>query len=305
VFLVGCYGPTYQTGTPCETACPGDLVCVDRVCREPGDVPALDAAVLADTPTVDGPAGDVDGDGHGDGADNCPGLANADQHDEDGDLHGDVCDPCPHLAGTLADADGDTIGDACDPQPSVPKQVLRFFDPFTVDRDEWQPQSGATRVGETLRLSGSGFTELLIPTGGLRIEAAGTVETVSGTADHQFAIGFGVNANETRYHYCEFYDDPNNEGATLISEAIDGSFPSLAQTPYNGVLPLGAFAMRIDESVAAQRIVLQATVGGQVQPLLMASTANAPVLLSGSKLGFWVENIDARIHYVWVIETLP
>jgi hypothetical protein len=291
--LVGCYSPTYQTGTPCETACPGELVCVDRVCREPGDVAAVDAAMLVDTTTVDGPAGDVDGDGHGDGADNCPGLASPDRR-RGRRPAGDVTVSAP---GGPADADSDKIGDACD-WPSA-AQVLRFFDPFhRIATNRLVRATGSARRYDC-RDRGSGAAD---PDRGSR-QAAG--DRARRTADHQLAIAFGVNANETRYHYCEFYDDPNNEGATLISEAIDGSFPSLAQTPYNGVLPLGAFAMRIDESVAAQRIVLQATVGGQVQPLLMASTANAPVLLSGSKLGFWVENIDARIHYVWVIETLP
>ena len=276
-------------------------MCVDHVCREPGYV--VDAAI-ADT-NIDGPPGDVDGDGHLDSVDNCPNLANVDQHDEDGDLHGDVCDPCPHVAGTLADGDGDKVGDACDPQPSVAKQVLRFFDPFTTDRTEWQHEAGASRVGETLRLSGSALTQLPITTGALRIVIGGTVEATPGTQEHQLAIAFGANATETRYHYCEFYDNGIADGGTLISEAIDGSYPTLAGTPYNGTLPLGAFSMRIDESVSAQQIVFQATVGGQVQPVVMASTADAPPLLSGSGLAFWVSNIDARVHYVWVIETLP
>ena len=302
MLFVGCYSPTYQSGTPCATACPGDLVCIDHVCREPGDV--VDAAVPTDT-NIDGPPDDVDGDGRLDSADNCPSVANVDQHDEDGDLHGDACDPCPHVAGTLADADGDKIGDACDPQPAVAKQVLRFFDPFTTDRIEWQHTAGAARVGETLRLSESALSELPITTGALRIAVGGTVDSIIPDREHQLAIAFGVNATETRFHYCEFYDNGTAGGGTLISEAIDGSYPTLAGTPYTGVLPLGAFAMRVDESVAAQQITYQATLGGQVQPVVMASTADAPVLLSGNRLAFWVSNIDARVQYVWVIETLP
>lgn len=158
VGLVGCYSPSYQSGTPCTSACPGDLVCIDQVCREPGYVPPADGAMTSDT--VDSPPAevDVDGDGLVGAADNCPAVANADQHDEDGDQHGDACDPCPHVAGTLADGDGDGIGDACDPQPQIAKQVLRFFDPFTSDRSEWMHDTGVTRVGEDLRLNGSQFS---------------------------------------------------------------------------------------------------------------------------------------------------
>ncbi|MCA9560183.1 MAG: thrombospondin type 3 repeat-containing protein, partial [Myxococcales bacterium] len=81
---------------------------------------------------------DGDGDGAGDGCDNCAGLANADQANVDGDGLGDVCDPCPlhfsaqpnqdrdgdgvpvcrdvcpGLADDQRDGDGDGVGDACD-----------------------------------------------------------------------------------------------------------------------------------------------------------------------------------------------
>jgi FG-GAP-like repeat/Thrombospondin type 3 repeat len=71
---------------------------------------------------------DVDADGIGDGADNCPEAGNADQANLDGDAEGDACDAddendgvpdaadnCPTLANpNQADADGDRQGDACD-----------------------------------------------------------------------------------------------------------------------------------------------------------------------------------------------
>jgi choice-of-anchor B domain-containing protein len=64
------------------------------------------------TPT--GVAGDTDGDGAPDSADNCPMLANADQKDSDADLLGDVCDNCPAVPNPdQADADEDRQGDAC------------------------------------------------------------------------------------------------------------------------------------------------------------------------------------------------
>jgi len=59
--------------------------------------------------------GDGDGDGHLDGADNCPARHNPDQADADGDGIGDVCDNCATAANSSqADVDEDSFGDACD-----------------------------------------------------------------------------------------------------------------------------------------------------------------------------------------------
>jgi hypothetical protein len=70
--------------------------------------------------------GDVDCDGAGNGADNCPSSYNPDQLDVDADTIGDACDNCPVTAnGDQADSDVDGIGDACDNCPVIanPDQV--------------------------------------------------------------------------------------------------------------------------------------------------------------------------------------
>jgi hypothetical protein len=73
---------------------------------------------------------DDDDDGVLDTADNCPAVANTDQHNEDDDDKGDACDPCPMLASMDADGDGDGIGEACDPHPGVAGDKLVQFDGF-------------------------------------------------------------------------------------------------------------------------------------------------------------------------------
>jgi hypothetical protein len=310
----GCYSPTINAGAPCETDCPGDLVCIDHVCREPGYTPGVDGgprdAGPTDAPidTPDGPPGDIDADGIDNASDNCPAKANVDQHDEDADALGDVCDPCPALAGNAVDGDGDGVGDACDPQPGVAKQRIAFFDPFTSDRPEWSNFTGASRVGESLRIlatTSSSGARLNVGTGETRTYLGGTIPAISATTPHQLSINYGANAAGDVYHYVEFYDGSGNGGTVGIVERNVNSYTDLMVSPYAGALPTGAWSMRVDESVAAQQMRLLATLGGTAHPLLTASTAAAPVHIAGTRIGFFVRSADIRLDYVLVIETLP
>lgn len=304
----GCYNPTVSPGAPCESACPGDLVCVDHVCRVPGDLPGIDAGLVDAAPpvdTVDAPPGDVDGDGTTDDVDNCPADANADQHDEDGDAIGDVCDPCPHLAGTAADGDGDGVGDACDPQPALAKQRIAFFDPFTSDRSEWMQKDSVSRVGETLRLNAGGYAGAIleVPNAETRIATAGTIASVvSAAPEHQIVIELARNAGGDIYHYTEFYDTGGSSGDIAISRANKGVYTSFVTTPYSGVLPTGAWSMQVDSSVAAQRIALATTLGGTARTPLSADTS---ALVASTTMYFYAAGADVRLDYVIVIETMP
>lgn len=115
------------------TACrfdPGGLATGDDVVDPDAEVPVPDATPDMDLPPDMMPDDDADDDGVLDATDNCPALANADQHDEDADGDGDVCDNCPHVANpaqedtTEETADG--VGDACDPDPTGPNHIARF-----------------------------------------------------------------------------------------------------------------------------------------------------------------------------------
>jgi len=113
------------------------------------------------------PTRDADQDGIADTADNCPTLANRDQHDADLDRIGDACDGdldgdgspnvgppgafldnCPVLANPdQADADGDGVGDACAGTPTAK--------PIVADRplrDSATLQSSSERLSPTASL---------------------------------------------------------------------------------------------------------------------------------------------------------
>lgn len=293
--LAGCYAPTFEAGTPCNTACPGDLVCIDRVCRAPGFVP--DAA-------PDGPPGDRDGDGLRDDVDNCPDVANPDQHDEDADHLGDACDPCPHLAGDAADRDGDGVGDACDPQPDLPKQRIRFFDPFTHVDSAWSLGPGFTIASDAMHANVADTDvggDLAMPTTALRIITGGRITTAGTMSPHQISLSFGQASNGT-YHYVQLYDDTTSGGAITISRYDGTSFPELAGASYMPPIKTGAWAMQIDESVRTHTIALAGVLGGAPFPAL---SAQAPALVDGTNMTLYVNHVAATFDYFVVIETLP
>ena len=316
--FAGCYSPTYTPGSACDTACPGNLVCVAHVCRVPG---AADAAIdsahdaAIDGRSIDGPPGDVDGDGIADNVDNCPNQPNPNQHDEDGDHIGDVCDPCPHLAGTAVDSDGDGVGDACDPQPTVPKQTLAFFDPFTSQLTAWDgPSLQQTTIGGDHMEMGAGappadnaFARLVVSNAETRVYTGGRIVSCSGAAvgPHELAISFSVNGSN--YYYVQAYDSDGTDGYLQIMQASGGGtvFTGLAGTAYAGVLPAGAFAFQIDESVSAKTIAFRSTLGGVSRMALTASSTMDPLLSAGGQFGLFTRNCDVRFDYFVVIQTMP
>jgi hypothetical protein len=315
IALAGCYGPTVNPGGACESSCPGDLTCVDHVCRLPGyvgDGPTMppdgprDAAPPIDTiDAPDAPPGDADGDGKTDNLDNCPTRANADQHDEDGDLIGDVCDPCPHLAGNAADGDGDGVGDACDPQPSIAKQHIKFFDPLTTAKPEWSLFGGASRVGETIRFNGTtSGADLNVANGETRFVIGGTIAAIGSSLPHQVSVSFGESVSSV-YHYVEFWENSTTQGSVAVSKANNGTYTTLTQVNYTAPMPTGAWSMQVDSSVAAQTIRLAAKLGGTPYAPALASTSTSPSLTTGTSFSFYFQNVDVRLDYVVVIETMP
>ena len=314
--FAGCYSPKFSPGGACDTACPGDLVCVAHVCQAPGTSDAaIDGAsdAAADAHSIDGPPGDVDGDGIKDDKDNCPNKPNADQHDEDGDGIGDVCDPCPHIAGTAADSDGDGVGDACDPQPTVPKQTLAFFDPFTSQLAAWDGSSlqQTTIGGDHMEMGAlnadSAFARLVVPNGETRFYTGGQVVSCSAAnvGPHELAISFSVNGNN--YYYVQAYDSDGTDGYLQIMQASGGgtTFTGLAGTAYSGVLLPGAWQFQVDESVASQTITFKSTLGGTSRMTLTGTATMDPLLTAGQAFGFFSRHCDVRFDYFVVIQTRP
>ncbi len=136
VLLVGlvvasaCYAPTVPAGVTCDPQaphCPTGQACI----AAPGGAVCTNGSGSATDDAPIGPPGDRDGDGVPDGRDNCPDVANPDQHDEDNDGIGDACDGCPPISDpSQPDADGDHVDDACDPHPHTAGDRIELFESF-------------------------------------------------------------------------------------------------------------------------------------------------------------------------------
>jgi hypothetical protein len=285
----GCYAPKLAPGTACTDVCPGDQICIAKVCREPGYV-ASDAS--------HGPV-DTDGDGITDDVDNCPAVANPDQHDEDGDGIGDACDPCPHIAGDATDSDGDGVGDACDPEPTMPRQAWRVFDPFTSLAAAWRGISAADVSNDAWNISADSYADLAMADGELRIEAAGNlIEIGPNTDTHQIAIAFGY-AGGNKFHYGEMFDSGASDGAINVTESTGTTYIQHAGTHY-GDLKTGRWSMRIDESVTTHHISIAAAIGGTSYPLI---DGNTPNLVAGDTVSLYTHNLKMTVDYFAVIAT--
>lgn len=296
--LAGCFAPSVPSGVACTTACPGDQVCVAGTCRAPGELD--DAGTGADGTVIDGPPGDMDGDGRVDAADNCPTVANANQHDEDADTLGDACDPCPHIARTLADdMDGDGVGDACDPQPAIKKQRWVVFDPLTSRAPAWSQDSDGTFGADAVTLGG-GFMQYAITLSNFRVQLGGNL-TVAQTTPNQMVLEVSHDSI-TNYWYGEFYGDAAGGYIQITRRDVD-TYGSIGARSYTGPIPGGTFAWTLDVSVAAQTMSFHATHGASDFPTISGPTS--PPLVATTYLLLGNRNVTARIDYLAIIETVP
>lgn len=211
----GCFDPATPSDLPCGpgNSCPSSQACVQGVCRRDATQPD---ASLVDAYVPNGPATDIDNDGHPNATDNCPQLPNADQHDEDADAVGDVCDNCPHAANAnQADteaAGGDGVGDVCDPRPAVVGDTIALFLPFAAApaADVVVPYGSWTIANDTYVQASTDGSELLSKEvrDWTTIEIAGTVTTQEDFVSMTTMFGFVAGANdEDKFHTCGYYDD--------------------------------------------------------------------------------------------------
>jgi hypothetical protein len=283
IALAGCYAPTLSRDVPCETTCPGDLLCLGHMCLAPD--------------------GDKDSDTVPNAIDNCALAENRDQHDEDRDGLGDVCDPCPHIDGGAEDSDGDRVGDDCDPQPRVAKEQWVLFDPFTSSGLQWTFGPGSTVAGDALRAQGSSLLRLPAAAAEFRIVVGGTIDAALAGA-HQVAISFSGDLTNPNFYFVEFTDDTTG-GFIYIGSSDGVTATAIASANYPQPIPRGAWSMQLDESATAQHIAFSSTLGGVTHQPIMAGPPLQLRLLPSNFVALSVTNVSVTVHYFGAIATMP
>lgn len=146
-------------------------------------------------------------------------------HDEDRDGTDDACDVCPHLPDPAqADRDGDQVGDACDPRPDTPTERIVFFDPFRVQRAEWNHINGTpTFDGESLTIDARSQVLVSIldtsPTDDV-FAIGGRLGAGALTGNRQQTISLYATNPQTLY--CELYFD-TGQPKFSITYTLDGA----------------------------------------------------------------------------------
>lgn len=185
---------------------------------------------------------DTDGDTIPNAIDNCPSIANTDQHDEDGDTVGDKCDNCPSVSNTnQANTDGvanDTVGDACDPHPAT-ADMIAYFDPFsgvgaptgwTTVAGTWAEAADSNVETDTARVAiayATGSFTNMVADVGVHVD---TVEPASASGNTR-SVGLLVfytaaNGQPGSGYICTITDNAatvNNETLAIARQAADGT----------------------------------------------------------------------------------
>jgi hypothetical protein len=214
---------------------------------------------------------DTDDDTIPNATDNCPTIANTDQHDEDGDGVGDVCDNCPHISNATqanttepGGVTGDTVGDACDPHPAT-ADVIAFFDPFkgsgtppagwsTAGTGTWS--EAGDKLGQTSTVGAAILYRTDVTASDLVWVSAIEVDDVppspgGGGAEYR-AIGglanYTAGANFGTGYLCEVLDDLNDAVSALLY---------LARHADNGNSSSSTFAALSGGIQAGQNYVMQ------------------------------------------------
>ncbi len=264
-----------------------------------------DAAIIDGSPDVD-----TDGDGRNDSVDNCPTVANPDQHDEDGDHVGDACDLCPQVGPNGSDTDSDLVPDACDPHYATVGDTTGAFDPFLTGSNGlpvgWVPlfNSGSAwsmggdsvdlTIGNTLAVA---QFETSKPTHtidtSLRIDTVGTNGSVrfaevmanEDSADHEYFL-CGLELDQGSQPNVALYVKPNNQALRLLQQVTIP--PPHATDVYRIVLVIDALGQtcRVTPSDGSAVITLTSPTG-------------QPAVTTGAEhVGFRGQNVTAHFNYV-------
>jgi len=255
---------------------------------------SVDASTSHDTP-IDMPPGpgDRDGDGVADGDDNCPDVANPDQHDEDGDSVGDVCDKCPQIAHeAAADIDEDGIPDVCDPDLTKHNTLVAFI-PFTGTalpagwKTVGDQNTYSVANDDLVVASGMNAGALLMPTADTyyTIEIGVDISQADTANPAYIEVLTDATADVKGYNSCGVRVDSNNDRE--LGHSVNKNFMVVASDPTNPPTVPGSYRFVLVQTTAAE---------------VCAIPTNAPLVGTkpavATNVGILARNVRATVHYL-------
>jgi hypothetical protein len=248
--------------------------------------------------------GDSDGDGVADGSDNCPTVANPDQHDHDGDGRGDACDLCPHIAETAdTDTDGDGVGDACDPRPTTAgdmrKAFFGFYDPS--ETQGWLGNTTWTVANDTL--TGGLTNSALAYTYASTTYQSAFVQTKvhlnqlgnpTGSASPAALLYNGDAGGTQHYYACEAALEQMGTKSVDATAVYSGS-SSVTPMPWTGTLAVGSDLMYTDMLAGGQHTCTVSQGANKVTVTQAAGATNGVVSIAAAYA-------NVSYDYLWIVE---
>ncbi|NJM90968.1 MAG: hypothetical protein HC863_01470 [Myxococcales bacterium] len=307
-FAMGCFDPAAREGMACapNDSCPDGLSCIAGVC-----ISELGQGGGSDQGGGDGGSGagsgsgsdsvppDLDNDTILNEVDNCPRVANRNQHDEDSDLLGDVCDNCPHLANaTQPDGDKDGVGDSCDPRPTEAGDRIDLFLGFDVPPPDTVTSTGTWTLTprDTYQQSSERDATLLVAgtRDGVMVEISGATQGL--TQEVRLAITVGEAA--ASYHSCGYYElSAARDFRSALIDAYAGEFVPLAfQSSTSRLAATSPFRIRTLAESARKRMLCATT-----DTRGTASKDIAPVVdLAPGRVGVRSYGVKFELNYLVV-----
>jgi hypothetical protein len=266
-------------------------------CYRPADA-SLDAVGL-----IDG-GDDVDLDGVKNTIDNCPQVANPNQHDMDRDKIGDSCDPCPVDVRTQ-DTDGDGVADGCDHEPNNANRIVWFqpFDGSTLPSG-WSIQGAATTGfgGGGLSILATTPTYLLAPAvaaspGRLIAVFSSLAEPIASVTARVGAMTGFASMTEA-YIVCDLVRTSSISSLGLFQSPPAASPTILGTASFPNALNVGDYAVGIGGAES----------GGICQAAKLMDIASingdAPTVIQGTT-GLRIENASVRVAWLMLVQRKP
>ena len=153
-------------------------------------------------------------------------------HDEDGDGHTDGCDLCPHVADPgQDDGDGDRVGDACDPGPG--QDHIAHFDPlepagtdWTIVFGNWSNDPAGFKVVDA-STDALAYAGVLLPEGGT-VDLGIRIDAVSAPAGGAVSLWYRASLEAPPYEGYACRIANAGAGASLLELSVSNATQSFS-----------------------------------------------------------------------------